>query len=76
MTNFNDWVISKISQYLSAKEGFTIQSEAQSPDTRSIEVKDTFGFRYRVTVEVLGRVYSHEQTDDADKYLNNHPRYK
>lgn len=72
MTDFNDWVISKISRYLSSKEGFTVQSETEG----SVQIVDTFGFRYKVTVEVLGRVFNQEQNDDADKYLNNHPRYK
>jgi hypothetical protein len=57
---FDKRVITKILSFLAAKEGFEVE---KSNGIKSI-VRDVFGFRYEITVELLSRV------NDENHYKN------
>ncbi len=58
--NFNTWVLTKILGYLSHHEGF--ETEKLLTNDKAI-VTDVFGYRYGVTVTMLGRVSSAPAAD-------------
>ncbi len=58
--NFNTWVLTKILGHLSQHEG--IETEKLLTNGKAI-VTDVFGYRYGVTVTLLGRVSSTPAAD-------------
>ena len=62
ITSFNGWILSKITNFLSAKEGCEIETSNYTPDGIRAVFKDAFGYRYEISLKTLSRV----QTDPAN----------
>ena len=60
----NNWILTKLLAYLTAKEGFTISEEPEDViNGKKATIQDVFGYRYEVQVKVLGRI----QNDNDDE---------
>jgi hypothetical protein len=57
VTSFNGVTLGKITQYLSAKEGFDVERVEYTNDGARAIVRDVFGYRYEINIETLSRIY-------------------
>ncbi len=53
--SFNSWIMGKILQYLTGREGFTSVKSEYSADGYRAVVEDAFGFRYELEIKAVGR---------------------
>jgi len=65
VTNFNDWMLSKIASYMRDKEGCHVETIEPTKYGSRVILQDSFGFRYEVKIETLGRV-----ADAAQSFFN------
>lgn len=63
-TAFNERVLNKIINYLSLKEGFTLDEDSEYTD-RGIKalLRDSFGFQYEVHIKTVNRLASLEKKE-------------
>jgi len=56
VTTMNGWVMGKVISFLKEKEGFHVERvEYTAQGIRGI-IRDTFGFRYEINMETIGRL--------------------
>jgi hypothetical protein len=55
--SFNTWIVSKIANYMTNKEGCVIENIGDTNQGCQVILQDTFGYRYQVNISLLGRVY-------------------
>ena len=67
-TFLNQWVLTKIVDYLSIKEGCSVLStEFTNTGARGI-VQDALGFQYEVSIKTIGRL-DPASTEDQDRFF-------
>lgn len=55
ITTFNNWILTKVTQYLKLAEGCDIKlTEYTSEGARTV-LQDSFGFTYEINIRTLGR---------------------
>ncbi len=66
------WFYNKILGILRTKEGCTIETYVEYTVNSYAEaiVRDVLGYRYRVTVEALGRTFDDRKMDDNNNKLD------
>jgi len=55
ITTFNGWLLGKINNYLKAREGCTVETTEYTDVGARTIIQDSLGFRYEVSVRMLGR---------------------
>lgn len=65
MKTFNDWLLSKIINYLTTKEGCSLETSLSTNGTIKTIVTDTFGFRYEIQVKQLSRLQDMQEGDNG-----------
>lgn len=59
-TPFNKWILSKVIQFLSVKEGCVIQESRYTKKGAKTILTDSFGFMYEIHIKTIGRTSNHE----------------
>jgi hypothetical protein len=61
ITSFNGWVLGKITQFMSEKEGFNVETVEYTAEGARTVIQDAFGFRYEVHIKTLSRLHDSPQ---------------
>lgn len=63
VTKFNKWILDKILNTLSIKEGCVVNDFNYTADGAKTVIMDSFGFIYEINIKTVGRV-RHEQPNN------------
>jgi hypothetical protein len=69
VTIFNNWLLSKITVYLSNKEGCIVEEQEYTFSGIKAIVRDAFGYRYEIHVKTLSRLTDHLQDSDETSII-------
>lgn len=61
----SSWILSKILLFLSNREGCESEAVAKGVDESRVIIKDSLGFRYEVSVKLLGRTVLWTDTESV-----------
>lgn len=61
ITALNTWVLTKITSYLSTREGFIVEESEPTANGMKSIVRDSLGHRYEVSVKIISRLTDHLQ---------------
>lgn len=57
----NTWILTKITSYLSTREGFIVEESEPTVSGMKSIVRDSLGYRYEVNVKIISRLTDHLQ---------------
>lgn len=60
-TPFNKWILFKVIQFLSVREGCTIHESKYTQKGAKTILTDSFGFMYEIRIKTIGRSTNHDQ---------------
>lgn len=67
VTSLNGWIMAKIVQWLTSKEGVEASALEYTADGARVVLQDAFGFRYEVSIKTLSRV-NNSIPEGVDRY--------